>query len=158
MESLRVHMRLQNLAQLVCKSHKYYFCLYTLHFFYVSCVVFLFTGKMLLCLYSAHLKNLIYQKTNIPPKNQWLTGCRELQQVDDENILLKSLGVPKELKLRLEDSRRWLSHHGLVISVYFLYCCLYILSCLFDSSVIENGILLLEMMKIHLIPYQGLIS
>ncbi|XP_034236996.1 FAS-associated factor 1 [Thrips palmi] len=59
----------------------------------------------------AHLKNLIYQRTNIPPKNQWLTGCRELQQVDDDNILLKSLGIPKELKLRLEDSRSYRARH-----------------------------------------------
>ncbi|KAK3927093.1 FAS-associated factor 1 [Frankliniella fusca] len=46
----------------------------------------------------SHLKNLIYQRTNVAPACQLLTGW-DLNVSD--NVLLKNLGIPREMKLLL---------------------------------------------------------
>lgn len=45
------------------------------------------------------LRNLIYQRTNVAPVNQLLTGW-DLSNVSD-NLLLRNVGMPKEVKLLL---------------------------------------------------------
>lgn len=48
---------------------------------------------------SGHLRNLIYQRTDVAPCNQLLTGW-DMERTSD-NLMLKNCGMPKEVKLLL---------------------------------------------------------